>query len=99
MRNEKGQELNRGNELVIDAEPRVDLHPLIVNHPMKVTSLSEFTFKPEGGRTLVTWTMSGKNGFIAKAFGLFMDYEKMVGGQFETGLAQLEMAAKAVPRK
>ena len=43
--------------------------------------------------------MSGKNGFIAKAFGLFMDYEKMVGGQFETGLAQLEMAAKAVPRK
>lgn len=50
----------------------------------------EFTFKLQGDATLVTWTMSGKNNFISKAVGLFLNCEKMVGGQFDTGLAQLK---------
>ncbi|HMJ89486.1 MAG TPA: SRPBCC family protein [Candidatus Acidoferrum sp.] len=58
--------------------------------PMAGTSLTEFTFKPEGNGTIVTWTMSGKNNFMAKAMCLFMNMDKMIGGQFEKGLAAIK---------
>jgi hypothetical protein len=58
--------------------------------PFKATSTSEFTFKPEGNQTVVTWSMSGKNNFMAKAMGLVMNCDKMVGGDFERGLANLK---------
>ena len=50
--------------------------------PFAAINTAEFTFKPEGNRTAVTWSMFGKNNFIAKAFCLFMNMDKMVGGQF-----------------
>ncbi len=58
--------------------------------PFTATNDTLFTFKSEGNQTVVTWTMSGKNNFMAKAIGLFMNCEKMVGDQFEKGLAQLK---------
>jgi len=58
--------------------------------PMAATNTAEFTFTPQGKQTLVTWSMSGQNNFIGKAMGLVMNCEKMVGGQFETGLANLK---------
>jgi hypothetical protein len=54
-----------------------------------------FTIKPAGDKTNVTWTMSGRNNFITKAISLFMDCDKMVGPQFEKGLASMETAAAA----
>ena len=62
--------------------------------PFASTATAEFTFKPEGNHTVVTWSMAGKNNFIAKAICLFMDMDKMVGGDFETGLASLKAAAE-----
>ncbi len=67
--------------------------------PFKATSNSEFTFKESGGQTEVTWAMTGKNNFIGKAIGLFMNCDKMVGGDFEKGLAQLDAAVKATVKK
>ncbi len=67
--------------------------------PMAGTSTAEFTFKPEGNQTTVTWSMTGKNNFIAKAVCLFMSMEKMLGGQFEQGLAQMKSVAEAATRK
>ncbi len=58
--------------------------------PMQATNTAEFTFRPEGGQTVVTWSMTGKSNFVGKIFGLFMDCEKMIGGQFEKGLASLK---------
>jgi hypothetical protein len=55
--------------------------------PFKATNTAEFTFRPEGNQTLVTWTMSGTNNFMSKAIGLFINCDRMVGGQFEQGLA------------
>lgn len=57
--------------------------------PFQATNTAEFTFKPEGDKTVVTWSMSGTNGFMGKAIGLIMNCDKMVGGQFEKGLANL----------
>jgi hypothetical protein len=58
--------------------------------PMAGTSEAEFTFKPEGNGTTVTWSMSGKNNFIAKAMCMFMNMDEMVGGQFEKGLNSIK---------
>jgi uncharacterized protein YndB with AHSA1/START domain len=73
---------------------RMDFHK-----PMAGTSTAEFSFAPAAGMTTVTWSMFGPNTFIGKAISLFIDCDKMVGGQFEKGLAnlkrQLETPAKS----
>jgi uncharacterized protein YndB with AHSA1/START domain len=66
--------------------------------PFKATNTAEFTFKPQGDQTFVTWSMYGKNNFIAKAIGLFMDCDKMIGDQFEKGLADMKAVAQAAPQ-
>jgi hypothetical protein len=67
--------------------------------PMSGVSTAEFTFKPEGGQTLATWAMSGEKNFMAKAFHLFMNMDKMIGGQFEKGLADLKTVVEAAAKK
>ena len=67
--------------------------------PMAGTSTTEFTFKPDGKQTMVTWSMAGKNNFLAKAVCLFMNMDKMVGGQFEQGLANLNAVTVAAAPK
>ena len=47
-------------------------------------------FKSQDSQTLVTWSMSGKTNFMCKAFGLIMDGDKMIGKDFEKGLARLK---------
>lgn len=61
--------------------------------PLTGTSTVDFTFKPEGDMTVVTWDMYGPNSFMGKLMGLFINCEKMCGDQFEKGLASLGAAA------
>ncbi|HEY5768348.1 MAG TPA: SRPBCC family protein [Terrimicrobium sp.] len=63
--------------------------------PFAATHTAEFTFEPEGDRTAVTWSMTGENKFLAKGIGLVMNMDKMIGGQFEQGLAELKSVAEA----
>jgi hypothetical protein len=58
--------------------------------PMKGTDIAEITLQAEGENTLVTWNMSGTNNFIGKAVGLVFNCEKMVGDQFDKGLANIK---------
>ena len=58
--------------------------------PFASTCTTEFIFKPEGNQILVTWNMFGRNGFVSKAFCMFMNMDKMVGSDFERGLASLK---------
>jgi uncharacterized protein YndB with AHSA1/START domain len=66
--------------------------------PFAATNQSEFTFKPEGDQTGVTWSMTGNNNFMAKAVHLFMNMDKM-GGQFEKGLAQMKAVVEATAKQ
>jgi len=67
--------------------------------PFAATHTAEFAFKPEGDGTAVTWSMFGKNDFLAKAMCLFMDMDKMGGGMFEKGLADMKAVAEAAPKQ
>ena len=62
--------------------------------PFAGTNMAEFTFKPLGAQTAVTWSFTGHNNFMCRVIGLFMNMEKMVGGQFEEGLANLKALAE-----
>ena len=58
--------------------------------PFAATNVTEFRFKPQGEATAVTWSMSGDNNFFAKAMGLFINMDRMIGGMFDQGLAQMK---------
>lgn len=62
---------------------------LVLTKPFSASNVTEFTLKPAGAGTEVTWSMSGKNNFMAKAVGLFLNCDKMVGTKFEEGFANL----------
>ena len=67
--------------------------------PFASTAMSEFVFNPEDTQTAVTWTMTGRKNFISKAFCMFMNMDKMVGGDFEKGLASLKPVVEAANPK
>jgi hypothetical protein len=97
---EGNKDVGAGGMTIVESRPS-DLIQIRLEFvkPMKATNLTEFTFAPAGKQTLVTWTMSGRNNFIGKAFGLFVDCDKMIGGQFEKGLASMKAIVEAAPRK
>jgi hypothetical protein len=43
--------------------------------------------------------MTGENNFIAKAVSLLMNMDRMVGGQFEMGLARMKAVVEAAPKQ
>jgi len=67
--------------------------------PFKASNTAEFLMKPSDSGTDLTWAMFGPSPFMSKLMGVFMDMDKMVGKDFETGLESLkknaEQAAKA----
>ena len=64
--------------------------------PFQATHTAEFNFKSQGDQTEVSWSMFGKNNFMAKAFTMIMDCDKMIGADFEKGLANLNTASQAL---
>ena len=63
--------------------------------PFEGSSASQFTFKPDGDRTAVTWSMDARHNFLEKAFCLIMNGKKMVGDDMEKGLAQMKSVAES----
>jgi len=62
--------------------------------PFKATNTATFTFIPDGDGTTVNWAMDGCNGFVSKAFHMLMDMDKLVGADFERGLAAMKDQAE-----
>ena len=67
--------------------------------PFEDTSDVEFSFKPKEKQTVVTWSMAGKKNFMSKAVCMFMNMDKMLGGDFEKGLAGIKKIAEAKEEK
>lgn len=58
--------------------------------PFKAQNTTEFHFQKVIAGTKVTWAMFGQNLFMGKVFGLFMSMDKLIGKDFEKGLAALK---------
>jgi hypothetical protein len=66
--------------------------------PWTATNTTQFDFAPSGDGTNVTWAMGGHHNFVGKFFCLFMNMDKMVGPDFEQGLANLDTATAAAAK-
>jgi hypothetical protein len=89
-------EIGEGRQTIIESKTdelvRIRLEFI---RPMAGVATTDFTLKPEGGATRVTWSMYGENNFIGKIFCVFMNQEKMIGTPFEKGLAELKALTEA----
>src|SRR4029453_10486622 len=62
--------------------------------PFEARNVVEFTLEPQGDATRVTWAMNGRTPYIAKIVHVFIDMDRMVGKDFEAGLANLKTLAE-----
>lgn len=62
--------------------------------PFMASNIVEYTMQPNGEASRVTWAMHGPNPYLAKVMQLFFDVDKMVGKDFEEGLASLRAVAE-----
>ena len=88
-------EVGEGRMTIVESRPS-DLIRIKLEFfkPFAGVRTAEFTFKPEGDQTVVSWSMTGENNFMAKAIHLFMNMDRMIGGQFERGLADMKTAVE-----
>ncbi|MGL4810793.1 MAG: hypothetical protein ACRCXM_03370, partial [Beijerinckiaceae bacterium] len=63
--------------------------------PFEAHNRVTFTLTPEGEGTRVAWAMDGPQPFMAKLMGVVMNMDRMVGKDFEKGLATLGAVASA----
>ncbi|MFT3706409.1 MAG: SRPBCC family protein [Archangium sp.] len=84
-----------GEMKVTDVKPGekvgIDLH---FTKPFETQNRVDFELVKSGDKTNVSWVMTGKNSFAGKAMSVFMDMDKMVGPDFEKGLAALKDASE-----
>jgi uncharacterized protein YndB with AHSA1/START domain len=92
-------EVGAGRMTITDSRPN-DLIRIKLEFfkPIAGTNTAEFTFKPDGGQTAVTWSMFGDKNFMAKAIHLLVNMDKMVGDQFENALASMKSIVEAAPK-
>jgi len=90
------QEVGEGRMTLLESQTseRVKIRLEFIK-PFATVNLTESSFREEGGRTTVRWAMSGENSFFMKAFHLFMNMDKMVGKDFEKGLANLKAVVES----
>ncbi|BCP54625.1 potassium-transporting ATPase subunit F [Kaistia sp. 32K] len=62
--------------------------------PMRSSSIAEFTLVPDGDATRVRWSMDGPAPLVTRVMGLFVDMDKLIGSDFESGLANLKAATE-----
>ncbi|MGH8557275.1 MAG: SRPBCC family protein [Methylococcales bacterium] len=92
---EGNKNVGKGSMEVAELRPPSEVvYKLDFISPFEAHNTATFTLTPQGENTQVTWAMSGPQPFIAKLMSVFMDCEKMVGPDFEAGLADLKVLAE-----
>jgi uncharacterized protein YndB with AHSA1/START domain len=77
-------------EITEAAAPSRVVIKLDFEKPFRASNRTEFTLVPQGNNTQVTWTMQGNRPFIMRILGVFFNMDKMVGKDFEEGLANIQ---------
>lgn len=88
-------EIGKGSLVITESTPERIAYHLVFEKPMAGESDASFMFQEQGGQTKVTWSMEGKQNFLAKVMSIFMDCEKMIGEQFDKGLASMKYVVES----
>ncbi|HEY1708723.1 MAG TPA: SRPBCC family protein [Rhizomicrobium sp.] len=92
-----GKKAGAGRMEILEAPPSSLVRiKLDFSKPFTAHNIAEFTIVPQGeGTSTVTWAMSGPQPFVVKAMSTVMSTDKIVGPQFEEGLASMKRAAES----
>jgi len=86
-----GKQLGTGSATIVESVPnqRVGIKLEYVK-PMNMIQDAEYSIKPSGSQSVVTWKVQGRNTFPGRIMCLFVNMDKMAGGMFEKGLLNLK---------
>lgn len=85
------KKVGEGSMEIMDARAPHEVHLRIdFLKPWEAHNQISFLLQPQGNATQVDWVMTGPANFMAKLFGVFVNMDKLVGKDFERGLANLK---------
>ena len=91
----EGKKAGAGSMEIIEAKPSSQVSlKLDFTKPFKANNLVDFTMVPRGDATEVTWDMHGPISFMAKLMHVVINMDRMVGKDFDKGLANLKAIAE-----
>jgi hypothetical protein len=91
---EGNKDVGKGSISIVETAPAKVTMKLDMLEPFEGHNVVEFILAPQGDATEVTWAMHGPSPFMAKLVGVFMNMDRMIGRDFEAGLANLKARAE-----
>jgi carbon monoxide dehydrogenase subunit G len=91
---EGNSKAGQGRMEIVEAAPTATVIKLDFIKPFTAHNIARFTAQPAGEGTQLTWSMEGPQPFPAKLMGLFFDMDRMIGNDFQRGLANLKAVAE-----
>jgi hypothetical protein len=91
---EGNKNVGSGRMEILEASPRRIRIQLDFITPFKASNMAEFDLTPQGGTTDVNWVLTAENVFIGKVMSIFLDFDKLIGKDFESGLAEMKATAE-----
>jgi len=92
---EGNRNVGSGRMEILEAEsPSLVKIQLDFLKPFEAHNIAEFTMLPQGNATNLDWVMSGPAPFMSKLMQVFMSFDKMIGKDFEAGLARIKSVSE-----
>jgi hypothetical protein len=86
--------VGRGRMEILESSPEKITIKLDFMKPIEGHNIAEFTLEPDGDATRLTWVMYGPSPYIGKVMSVFLNMDRMIGTDFEAGLANLKTATE-----
>jgi hypothetical protein len=91
----EGKEAGSGTLHITEATAPMSVRmTLDMSAPLAARNNIHFSLVPDGQGTRVTWTMEGGSPFVARVMDVLFNMDRMIGGAFEAGLADLKILAE-----
>lgn len=85
------KDIGSGRQEIVETTPHSDIKiKMDFIRPFEAHNMVEFLLRPQGNATNVTWAISGPMPFMFRVMSLFCTMDKMIGKEFDTGLANLK---------
>jgi len=86
--------VGHGRMEILESQPEKIVIKLDFYSPFEGHNTAEFTLVGKGAETELTWAMFGPAPLMNKIMSTVMNLDKMIGGDFEVGLANLKALAE-----
>ncbi len=93
---EGNKDVGKGSLRITDAAPQKVTMQLHMIEPFEGRNTVEFILSPDADATQVTWAMHGPAPYISRLVGTVLNMDRMIGKDFETGLAGLKARAETL---